>query len=115
MASDSDAEVIEIGRSNAERAEVSDRVAFSVAGVDTAEPTAASGLVIANAPYGIRIEDPMPSIHALCKRFESTFEGWRMGVIVHRDVTLPLARKRSTVLADFRNGGVPVRLWGVDL
>lgn len=112
---DADDEVVSVARANADRAVVAELVAFDSADVSTMEPPAESGLVLTNAPYGVRIEDAMDSIHALCERFDTRFSGWRMGVLVHRDVTLPLPNKRVTRLADFRNGGIPVRLWGVDL
>jgi putative N6-adenine-specific DNA methylase len=112
-ASDADADVLEVARANAERAGVA--LTFEQRSVAGIQPHAESGLILTNAPYGVRLEgNPMEPIHRLCEVFDARFSNWRMGVLTHRDVTLPLARKRTTALLDFRNGGIPVRLWAVD-
>ncbi len=112
-ASDRDAEVVQAAKTNVEAAGV--KVHVDVHDVAELEPPAPSGLLIANAPYGVRLDDgAMESIHALCSTFETRFAGWRMGVLAHRDVTLPVKTSKATVVADFRNGGIPVRLWRVE-
>jgi putative N6-adenine-specific DNA methylase len=60
VASDRDEGAIAAGRSNAERAGVSNDIDFDVRAVSAAEFPDGPGWIVTNPPYGVRVGDPAP-------------------------------------------------------
>lgn len=78
-------------------------------------PNSPPGLILTNAPYGKRINDDVTqSIRDLCTAYLDHFPGWTMFILLHRDHQPPVPERRRRVVAHFRNGGIPVRLWRVE-
>lgn len=87
VGSDADGDAVAIARRNAERAGVAERVTFSVARLADAAPPAgaAPGLVVANPPYGRRLDDvrgAAAAYRALGDALRRRFRGWRVAVLV---------------------------------
>ena len=115
--SDRDAGAIDAAHANAERAGVSEHVAFAVQALSDAQAPAPRGLLITNPPYGIRVGEA-DMVRDLYARFgqvaRECFPGWRVAVLsadrtpghaLERQLRLPLKPAwRSS------NGGIPVRL-----
>jgi len=102
---------------NAERAGVAGDVAFSVASVSDAHGPAATGLLVTNPPFGVRVGETteLRDLYArLGQVAREQFTGWRCAILsadkspghtLERQLALPLAEAwRSS------NGGIPVRL-----
>jgi len=82
--SDSDARMVRLATANAERAGVAAWVSFARARLADARPTAPRGLLCANPPYGVRLED-RETARALHRELGAVlrehFNGWRAAVI----------------------------------
>jgi putative N6-adenine-specific DNA methylase len=115
LGSDRDAGAIQAAVHNAERAGVADNVRFfqeavsgSIEGIDAA--VAATGWVLTNPPYGVRVGEA-GDLRNLYAKLGSTLgekDGWRLGVLTAdldlvRQTKLPLRARFST-----SNGGIPV-------
>jgi putative N6-adenine-specific DNA methylase len=112
---DRDAEVIERARRNAERARLD--VRFDVTELASATAPAATGLLIANPPYGRRLPTaggPGRVAGAIGRALAGPFRGWRAALLVPaarpphpiaRAVGLPVAHTHP-----LRNGGLRVEL-----
>lgn len=100
LASDLDREILEQARKNAKVASAS-RIQFAVQDVLKLTPPAGveSGLMICNPPYGDRIKGDIKSIYRqLGELYKTSFEGWRMVVIVpdqgcENELNLPVKRR----------------------
>lgn len=117
--SDADASAIAIARRNAERAGVADRVSFTVAPLaDAAPPSGAPpGLVVANPPYGRRLDDARgaaAAYRALGDALRRRFPGWRVAILVPESrPNGPLERAlglRPVERHALHNGGLRVTL-----
>ncbi|MGE3667902.1 MAG: bifunctional 23S rRNA (guanine(2069)-N(7))-methyltransferase RlmK/23S rRNA (guanine(2445)-N(2))-methyltransferase RlmL, partial [Steroidobacteraceae bacterium] len=82
--SDSDARAVRIAADNAARAGVASWVEFTQAPLAQAAPSGARGLLCANPPYGVRLED-LETARALHRELGTVmrerFQGWRAAVI----------------------------------
>ena len=84
IASDLDKAIVEQARKNAKTASVS-QIQFAVQDVLKLSPPEdhATGLIICNPPYGDRIQGDVKNIYRqLGELFKSSFDGWRVVVIV---------------------------------
>lgn len=113
VGSDRDAGAIEAATANAERAGVSADVSFVRRALSAAEPVGGvPGLLVANPPYGLRLNDgaDVRNIYAqLGKVAHFGFPGWRVGVLspdraLDSQTRLPLRPSFET-----SNGGIRVR------
>jgi 23S rRNA G2445 N2-methylase RlmL len=112
FASDIRQEYVDLARKTARRARVEKHMTFTTASLHDLAPPAASGLLIANLPYGERIgRGPISSLYrdvglTLRKRFAA----WRMALLV------PAAAPRDALgiepdrEVDLMNGALEVRL-----
>lgn len=109
---DVDGEVLGMARRNAARGEVDGFVRFAQGDVAELEPPQGvdPGLVLCNPPYGERLEG-REVVEVLLERFAQAFEGWRLAMVLPRDVSVSHPTLSTRALADFSNGGIPVRLW----
>ncbi|UOO88047.1 THUMP domain-containing protein [Vitreoscilla massiliensis] len=91
QAADVDRQVIKAALGNAHQAGVDDVLAFKVQDVTKATAAAATGVVVSNPPYGIRLEDEhflrgfYPQLGGVLKQ---QFHGWQVALI-SADMGLP--------------------------
>ena len=112
---DADAAAVDIAQNNAARAEAEGSTQFARADIgELAPPAGDPGLVVANPPYGERLEESEEGeavYKTLIERFARAFKGWRLAVVLPRDVTPSHSELSFDECVRFRNGGLPVRLW----
>lgn len=111
-ASDRDPGAIEAARANARRAGVESAIALANRPFAGCEPPAASGLLVTNPPYGLRVgrartlRDLYAHIgHAL----KTTFAGWRAAILCPPELRADLGLELRPVLRA-RTGGLLVEL-----
>jgi putative N6-adenine-specific DNA methylase len=111
--SDRDAGAIAAARANAERAGVSDAVELAQLSVSDARFVAATGWVVSNPPYGVRVGEA-DRVRDLWGRFGRVLRerasGWTVVLLspdpaLDRQLGFPVR-----VLATTSNGGIPVRI-----
>ncbi|MEL6465231.1 MAG: class I SAM-dependent RNA methyltransferase [Pseudomonadota bacterium] len=114
--SDRDQGAIAMARANAERADVSDLVAFEQGSAgDITPPDGPPGLVIVNPPYGARIGNKKalyPVYGRLGQVLVERFSGWRVGLVTSeaslaRATGLPFLPEGPSIA----HGGLRVKLW----
>ena len=115
-ASDRDPAVIESAGRNAARAGVAEQITFACRDLgDARPPAAATGLVIANPPYGRRLGDPRAALRIyrdLGRVLRAHFRGWRAAIVVPARLA-GAGDALRLVLPDrhrLRNGGLPIEL-----
>jgi putative N6-adenine-specific DNA methylase len=114
VGSDRDRGAIAAAIANAERADVAGDIEFSVRAVSVIDaPSAASGHVVTNPPYGVRVGEAQ-KLRDLYARFGQVLRakcpGWDLALLsanprLERELRLGLKERLRT-----RNGGIPVRL-----
>lgn len=110
LGADRDAGAVEASRGNAGRARVADRIRWSRVPVAELEPPARAGLVVANPPYGKRVDDAARVYGELGRAFRARWSGWRLALLVpDRRLLGPLGVRMEEVTR-FSNGGIPVTL-----
>lgn len=105
---------------NARAAEVAAHTRFAVREVAELEAIAdaAPGVLITNAPFGMRVHrargEDAPEV-ILMRRFAEIegFAGWRLGVLVPEEFTVQHPALDARELAHFDLGGRGVRFWGL--
>jgi len=110
FASDIRADYVELARKTALRARVERHISFSVASLQEREPPAASGLLVANLPYGERIAQVPALYREVGSTLRKRYSGWRVALLVPAAApaeALGLAPRREIALM---NGALPVRL-----
>jgi hypothetical protein len=111
--SDRDAGAIEAALANAERAGVGADLELDRRPLSAIEAPGASGWMVTNPPYGVRVADPgavRDLYAALGKVLRARFAGWRLALLspgeaLERQLGLSLRERFATL-----NGGIPVRL-----
>lgn len=113
--SDRDAGAIEAARANAERAGVAASVEFIQRPVSAITPSAASGWIVTNPPYGLRVRqnrDLRDLYAAFGNVVRERFRGWRVAFLCP---DAALAHHTGLALAgsplSFAHGGLTVKLW----
>jgi 23S rRNA (guanine2445-N2)-methyltransferase / 23S rRNA (guanine2069-N7)-methyltransferase len=110
---DHDSDAIRHALANAERAELGGIVHFERRELEACAPvhTGASGLLVTNPPYGLRVGAGLPSIYARLGRvLRERFEGWHAAILV---ADAALGREldlRATKIHSLYNGPVECRL-----
>lgn len=112
---DTNPEAIDAAQHNAELAGVGECITLHQADIAEFEPpTKRPGMVIANPPYGERLESKEGSryVHdVLFERFAQHFRRWKLAVVLPSDITPTHPRLKFAEQVRFRNGGIPVRFW----
>ncbi len=113
LAFDRDPRTLELARRNARAAGIADVLQITEQDLLRYQPPAASGLLIANPPYGKRLGHAR-EVHQLYRaigaHLRRVFTGWRVALLVPRGVPAELFgldRADNTALS---NGGVAVQL-----
>ncbi|MDQ2666471.1 MAG: class I SAM-dependent RNA methyltransferase [Gemmatimonadota bacterium] len=114
MASDRDSGAIASSRANAERAGVRDDIQLAIHSLSAAPfAAAASGWVVTNPPYGVRVGDS-ERVRDLWAQLGNVLRdrasGWRLALLspdvaLERQLRIPLR-----AAAALSNGGIPVRI-----
>jgi len=111
--------MVESARRNADRAGVAALLTLACRDADAARPTAATGLVITNPPYGHRLGDARAAARGyrdLGRALRAHFRGWRAAVVTpgrvdgQRQLGL-----RTSAHFPLRNGGLAIVLNIVDV
>lgn len=114
--SDRNAGAIANAKANAARAHLSEMCIFSHNPIsDLQRPERATGLIIANPPYGTRIGDQRQLFalyDTMGRVFQQRFSGWRVAIIT-TDTKLAQATKLTfaNISAPIPHGGLKVRLF----
>jgi putative N6-adenine-specific DNA methylase len=115
LGSDRDAGAVQAAARNAERAGVSENVAFSQGAVSESigaidDSARGTGWILTNPPYGVRVgeSDDLRNLYAKLGSALKSKAGWRLGILTSdlalvRQTKLPLRPRFST-----SNGGIPV-------
>jgi putative N6-adenine-specific DNA methylase len=115
LGADRDAGAVQAAARNAERAGVSANIQFSTEAVSAsiaalAKSPSASGLIVTNPPYGVRVgeTDHLRDLYARLGSVSKSKPEWRLGVLTSdsalvRQIGIPLRPRFST-----SNGGIPV-------
>jgi putative N6-adenine-specific DNA methylase len=115
LASDHLEGALRAARGNAERAGVAQHLPLEQADFFKVTPPDATGLLVANLPYGRRVADRTDTARLLRNvgaRLASAWGGWDLGLMIARDRrpgAAPLGLAGAACL-DCENGGLPVRL-----
>lgn len=110
---DRDLRSIRAAQENAGRAGIGNLVDFSVSELERLEPPCeAPGLVLANPPYGVRLDpgDLGDFYRRMGEVLAGRFRGWRCALIVPGHVPAKALGFPARRLLSFSNGGIPVRL-----
>jgi 23S rRNA G2445 N2-methylase RlmL/predicted rRNA methylase YqxC with S4 and FtsJ domains len=119
VGSDRDPRMVESARRNAERAGVAALLTLACRDADAARPTAPTGLVITNPPYGHRLGDARAAARGyrdLGRTLRAHFRGWRAAIVTpgrvdgQRQLGL-----RTSAHFPLRNGGLAIVLNIVDV
>lgn len=110
---DRDAGAIAAAQANAERAGVSETIAFAQQSLSAFEPPAARGWVVTNPPYGVRVGD-RGELRNLYARFGAVARercaGWIVAFLSGDPALERATGLRLEQVLRTENGGLPVRL-----
>ncbi len=107
LGSDRDSRMIAAAKRNAKRAGVS--VSFLEKDAMALVAPSASGLVIANPPYGLRLKKGQ-AYETLGKLLHNGFEGWRAAIICPNEASIKSIGRKPVERFRFSMGGVPLIL-----
>lgn len=101
---------IATSQENARRAKVQD-VQWTVCHFGDREPPAPTGLLVANPPYGQRVDgqrEPRRIYEAFGHGLRARWSGWRVAFLAPDPALVPLVHGGAKIVARFSNGGIPV-------
>lgn len=110
LGADRDGRQLTAAIANAARARVDRHVQLVGSDFAELEPPAASGLLVANPPYGERLASTERTFHFIGGTLSRRWSGWRYGVLVP-DPTLVRCLPNAEVSLGFTHGGM--RVWVV--
>lgn len=111
VAADRDVGAIRATTENAQRAQVTRRIAIVESDVRDLQAPADHGLVVANPPWGARIERKEPAWKALGDAMRGNFAGWGLAVLSpDRSLLADLGMQLEPVLT-FPSGGTRITLY----
>ncbi len=117
-ASDHSAQLVEIARENARAAEVEEFIRFDCCDVREARPCGDNGMMVANPPYGVRLEE-VQTLHRLYPQLGSWlknhYAGWQIALL-SGDLEMPkLMRLKPKRKMPLFNGKLDCRLFVLDM
>ncbi len=110
--SDSDRKVLRMGKENARRAGVDHVIDFISSHVATYEPPVASGIIVTNPPYGVRLgdEDNVRDVYRdLSYTLKSRFKGWNAWILSGNKELITDLRLKATRRHFTYNGPIECR------
>jgi putative N6-adenine-specific DNA methylase len=117
VGADRDPRALAAARRNAERAGVAENLRLECLELARLQAPAASGLMLANPPYGTRLEagsDLAPLFRQFGQAWRGSFAGWRSALLCPPDAPLAASGHALRPLAQWHNGGLPVTLFYLD-
>ena len=113
LGSDRDAGAIESAAANAVRAGVADEITFRRQPLSALVAPEPAGLLLTNAPYGVRVGErgPLRDLYAqLGNVCRERLAGWEVGLLAAHAELIAQTRLALRTVLDTTNGGLPVRL-----
>lgn len=117
-ASDIDPAFVELARKNALRARVERDIRFSASAFQDLEAPAASGLIVANLPYGERLGkgDALKQLYVeVGDSLKRRFQGWDAALLVAEDSPWKFIGLRPKRKIPLLNGAIPAKLLLFDI
>lgn len=118
LGTDTDNRAIEMARTNAQRAGVEPLVEFTHLPLKECKPTHAKGLVVANPPYGERLEDApklTPTYKLLGSVLHEHYQGWQAAIITSNSLLAKAIGLRSNKQYTLYNGALECKLYCFEL
>ncbi len=117
-ASDIEPEFVKMARETAANANLEPTINFSTQDFFKTEKPEESGLLIANIPYGIRMDEKSIDSEYLIEigeHFKNRFKNWRCAILAPSELPLKSIRLKPGKKINFLNGTVPVTLVVFDI
>ncbi len=118
FASDISPDFLSLARQTATNAGLESNIQFSTQDFFKSEKPAESGLLIANIPYGVRMDEKEIGEEYLVEMgemFKNKYKGWRCAILAPSDSPLKAIRLKPQKKVQFLNGTVPVKLLVFDI
>ena len=118
FASDISQEYLSIARQGAMKARVEKYIEFSQGDFSKSRKPCESGLMIANIPYGLRLDEQdigKDYLRQLGDHIKGHFKGWRCGILLLKPVLISLLVYVPTKKISLVNGSVPVKFLVFDI
>ena len=113
LGSDVDADAVVLARDNVSRAGFDDKIFIEQRSVKQIRPTAETGLVITNPPYGERVgqKDNVRRLYGqIGSVLRDYFFGWSAAIFTGRPEHIPAIRLKPRRSYDFHNGTIECKL-----
>lgn len=114
MASDISRRFVDAARENALRARVEKHMTFECADFRNLKAPAPKGLLVANLPYGTRIDAQGEELVTFYKQVGDTlkrqFQGWRAALLVAKESTAKFIGLKPNRKINLLNGSIPAQL-----
>jgi len=117
-ASDIDPDFLKIAKKTAANAGLESDIRFSTKDFFKTEKPAESGLLIANIPYGVRMDEKdidSDYLVSIGEHFKNHYKGWRCAILAPTASPLKAIRLKHGKKVQFLNGTVPVTLVVYDI
>ena len=116
--SDINGRFVDMAQTNAKKARVEKHMHFATGSIFDCKAPAASGLLIANLPYGERMQDD-PDLQDFYRRIgdklKADFSGWRAALLVSEESPYKFIGLRTTRKFPLLNGKIRCKLLLFDL
>lgn len=110
VAGDRDGGAIKATQANAKRAGVLSALSIDQVTFGKREPPCSEGLLIANPPYGERVDGGKTDWAAFARILRERWSGWRVAIVVPPSAKRAMAFLGLEEVAAFQTGGIPVRM-----
>ncbi|MCK5147962.1 hypothetical protein KAR48_14495 [bacterium] len=118
FASDIQSQYVDISRQTVKNAKLVNMISIEKKDFFKTEKPAEHGLLIANIPYGLRLNDTQISkeyLRALGDKLKNSYKGWRCGILAPVSAPLKEVGLKPLRQVPFLNGTVPVKLLVFDI
>jgi putative N6-adenine-specific DNA methylase len=117
-ASDIEPEFLKMAKQTAANAQLESKIQFAAKDFFKTEKPAENGLLIANIPYGVRMDEKEINgdyLTEIGEHFKNHFKGWRCAILAPTASPLKMIRLKPQKKIQFLNGTVPVTLVVFDI
>jgi len=118
FASDISGPYVEVARQTVKNARLSDVIKIDKKDFFKSKKPAANGLMIANIPYGMRLDEKKIDkafLRAIGDQLKQQYAGWRCGILAPVSAPLKEIGLKPQKQATFLNGTIPVKLLVFDI